>query len=566
MLRDMDEPSYPTWYEMTRQYTLRLVQVASVSPGEGEVQAAREVLRLLHDGGLASHYLDSGLEPLPGDPYGRRNAYALLRGRSPLTVVLLGHLDTVGTQDYGALEPWARDPAGLAARSEVLAAADPSLAADLRDRPGDWMLGRGVADMKSGVAATIAVMRHLAERAHATPPPLSVVLLATPDEENELAGVIAAVDLLLRLRDRYGLTYVGAINTDYTGACYVGDPHRYIYMGTTGKLLPSFFIAGRPSHAGAPFAGLDPNLVAAELIRDLSMCDDLCDTVGEDTTPPPVTLHATDLKSGYDTQLPFAAYFYLNVLTLTTEPRDLIERLRGRAQAALSRMLARVDAAEGRWLQRSGAPVSVLAAPRGGAVLTYEELHAMAVRRVGMEQVSEALSQEWELWPASLDKRERCLHLVRRLWTLGGLEGPAVVIYYAPPYLPHLAPVPGALDQAVAAVVDAHAALNILRRPYFPLLSDMSYLRLDPMVDLTALQANMPVWQNSRAPHHAGSYSLPLEAMRALSLPTVNIGPYGRDVHQPGERVLMSYSFGVVPHLLHATIEQLAHLLTEEQA
>jgi len=36
-------------------------------------------------------------------------------------------------------------------------------------------------------------------------------------------------------------------------------------------------------------------------------------------------------------------------------------------------------------------------------------------------------------------------------------------------------------------------------------------------------------------------------------------------VHQPGERVLMSYSFGVVPQLLYETIERLAHVTEERQ-
>ena len=557
---------YDGWYETTRRYTLRLVKLSSVSPGEGEARVAEEVLRLLHEGGLAGAFAASGLDPLPDDPHGRHNAYALLRGQSAQTVVLLGHLDTVGTQDYGALEPWALDPEALAEQSATLAAALPSLAADLAARPGDWMLGRGVADMKSGVAATIAVMRRLAERSRTAPPPLSVILLATPDEENESAGLLSALRLLLRLRDQFGLTYVGAINTDYTSACYPGDPHRYIYMGTVGKLLPSFLVVGQAAHAGDPFAGLDPNLIAAELIGDLSMNDELCDTAGGLTTPPPVTLHAADLKSGYDTQLPLAASFYLNVLTLTSQPGDLLRRLHGRAEVALRRTLARVDAAAGRWrLVRDGRAPAVPPSPRVGLTLTYAELRATAVARLGVSQVDAALAEEWARWPATMDKRDRCLRLVRRLWTLGNLDGPAVVVYYAPPYYPHVAAAPGALDQAVAAVVAAHGDLNLVQRDYFPLLCDMSYLRLDPTADLAALRANMPVWQDADAPPRPGAYTLPLEAMRALDLPTVNIGPYGRDVHQRGERVLMSYSFGVVPHLIHQTIERLAALLTAGQ-
>lgn len=583
------------WYAATRDYTRRLAQVRGVSPSADENRVTELALRLLREGGLDDAYTLSGLDPIEGDPHGRHNAYAFLRGQSSRTVVLLGHVDTVGADDYGALEPWAFDPDALAARRELLEGLGPDVAADLAAGPDDWMFGRGVADMKSGVAATIAVMRRLAEKARAgSPPPLSVVLLATVDEENESAGVLQAVRFLHALRERHGLAYAGVVNTDYTAARYPGDPHRYIYVGTVGKLLPSIFVVGQAAHAGDPFAGLDANLLAAELVRDLSMNTDLCDAVRGEVAPPPVTLHAADLKTGYDTQLPFAAAFYLNVVTLTTSPATLLARLRGRAETVLAGLLARLNVAAEDWLRAtaltprrslpgvgegetsSNTPeihpnhnvnVQDRGRARSGTVLTYAELRAETAARLGEDLVADALSAEWDRWPLDEDKRERCLRLVRRLWALSGRQGPAVVLYYAPPYYPHVAALPAsgvsdALSKAVAAVAAAHPELNLVVREYFPLLSDLSYLRLDPALDLAALRDNMPVWREASAcaPPRAGSYSLPIEAMRALDLPVVNVGPYGRAVHQAGERVLMPYSFGVVPQLIYETIERLARL------
>lgn len=556
---EQQPPGPDYWYETVREATLRLVRVRSVSPSAAETDASREALRLLHEGGLADAYTLSGLDPIEGDPLGRQNAYAFLRGRDARTVVLFGHLDTVDTADYGRLEPWALDPDALAARQDKTLDLPPEALADLRAQPGDWMFARGVADMKSGVAAAIAVMRHLARLAPDARPPLSVVLLATLDEENESAGIIQGVRLLQRLRERNGLAYVGAINTDYTSAHYPGDPHRYIYTGTIGKLLPCFLVIGSAAHAGAPFDGLDANLLAAELVRDLSMNADLCDADGGIVTPPPVTLHAGDLKVHYDTQIPFAACVYLNVLTLTTTPATLLARLRPRAEAALARVLGYVNTAARRW-SRIGQDVSATPAERTGAVMTYAELFAATVERHGRERVLAELAAEWERWPATLDKRERSLHLVQRLWALGGRQGPAIVMYYAPPYYPHVAPAPSSLHGAVAAVVRAHPELNLALGSYFPLLSDMSYLRLGAGVDLAALRDNMPVWQEVDGPVRPGAYALPLAAMRALNCPVVNLGPYGRGVHRRDERVLMSYSFGQVPRLIVETIEHLAHL------
>jgi arginine utilization protein RocB len=544
------------WFDVVRHYTEQLVAIRSVSPSQGEIQAAQAVLDLLRADEFHALYTASGLDPLEDDPYGRQNAYAFLRGKHPLTLVLLGHIDTVDTADYGRLEQWALAPQELAARLDTLR----SPAQQSEEEADDCMFGRGVADMKSGVAVNIALMRRLAEQSQHEPLLLSVLILATPDEENESAGVLQAVRFLARLREQYGLTYVGVINTDYGTALYPGDPHHYIYAGTVGKLLPSFLCVGRESHVCTPFQGLDANLIAAELIRDLCMNDVLCDSAGGLVTAPPVTLHATDLKTHYDVQLPFAAYFYLNVLTLTTEPDALLTRLRGRCQAVLAQMSQRISATEHRWQQASG-QVIVQQQARSIAILTYAELYAETVQKLGEEMVKDTLSAEWERWPALLDKRERCLRLVQHLWALSGRQGPAVVLYYSPPYYPHVPATPGMLQDAITTVAAAHLEQQLLQREYFPLLSDMSYLQLNHNVDLTALTANMPAWQDAGTTPRPGAYSLPLEAIQQLGMPVFNWGVHGRGAHQRDESIQMSYSFEALPQLLYETIERLALML-----
>ncbi|HEY7340312.1 MAG TPA: M20/M25/M40 family metallo-hydrolase [Ktedonobacterales bacterium] len=546
------------WYDDVRRYTERLVRVNSVSPSAGEIACAQAILTLLTEDGYADAYTASGLDPVEGDRHQRVNAFTFIKGASQRAIVLLGHFDTVETGDYGPLEPWARDTDELWTRRGDLAAFTPGLAEDLAAYPDNWMLGRGTIDMKSGVAANIAIMRHLAARNRQQPLPLSVVFLATPDEENESAGVLQAVRFLLRLRDEHGLDYLGAINTDYTAARYKGDTHRYIYTGTIGKLLPSFLVVGRESHVGEPFSGVDANLLAAELIGDLSMNPDLCDHVRGQSTPPPVTLHAADLKAHYDVQLPFAAYFYLNVLTFSTTPDQLIDTLRQRATAALARTLARIDDAERAWIAAQGdTSWQPRATPRTGDVLTWQELRAGCGARLGEDAVAAALDDAETRLPDVLDSRERSMRLAHDLWTLSGREGPAIVLYYSPPYYPHIAAGPCELHTAVAEVASSHPDLQLSVEEFYPFISDMSYLQLDTAADLTALTANMPVWRADGAAPRAGDYSLPLEEIAALGLPVVNFGPYGAGAHQRGERLLMSYSFETLPQLLLETIERL---------
>ncbi len=551
------------WFDEARRLTVSLVRVRSVSPGVGENACAEEVVRLLGEDDLSGAYTAIGLDPIVGDPYERNNAYAFLHGKSSRTLVLLGHIDTVGTEDYGPLEPWATEPDELSMRLGELAALRPEIRADLEANPGDWLFGRGIVDMKSGVATNLAIMRHYARRLGTTgePPPLSLVTLATPDEENESVGVLQGVRFLQRLAEEHGLQYVGAINTDYTTSAYPGDPNWYVFIGSIGKMLPSFFVVGRESHVGDPFDGVDANLLMADLIRDLSMNPDLCEAANGQLTPAPVTLRATDLKDTYNVQLPFAAYFYLNVLTYTRGPGELLAILRERVERTLAASLAEIASRERGWrLQAGETERAEQVTPRQGMTLPYAELVEQTTLRIGKEAVQAALDEEWARWPATLDKRERSLRLVHRLWRLSGLHGPAVVVYYSPPYYPGVSATPSALHEAVTQVIAAHPDLRLTIQEYFPYLSDMSYLRLDAQVETDALEANMPVWRAEDAPPRPGSYGLPLATMRALHLPVVDIGPYGRGAHQVGERLMMSRSFGLLPQLVYETIERLAAL------
>lgn len=547
------------WYTEVKQYTERLVGMRSVSPGEGEIRVAQEIVRLLRADDLEMVYTESGFDALEGDLYGRQNAYAFLRGKSGSTVVLLGHFDTVDTQDYGALEPWALEPAALAERyNELLPASERGV-----DR-SDWMFGRGAADMKSGVAINIALMRRFASQALQASLPISILMIATPDEENNSAGVLQAIYLLTQLRARHELNYIGLLNTDYVTTLYPGDEHRYLYSGTIGKLLPGFLCIGSTSHAGDPFNGLDANLLAAELIRDLSMNDELCDAVPGQMAAPPVTLRASDLKSHYDTQLPLSAYFYLNVLTLTTQPAQLLARLEKRAQDVLTQLLRRIDQIEQRWRHAHGERHELFR-PRSGNVLTYDELYTETVRHLGKEHVDAELLQEWRKWPATVDGRDRSLHLTHCLWTLSERQGPSVLLYFAPPYYPAVAPIAGPLQDAVDTVIKAHPEVQLEQYPYFPYLSDISYTSLDPDIDLSKLQANMPVWQPTDQPPLPGAYSLPLTEIQSLNIPAINWGPFGRGAHQRDEAVLMSYTFETLPQLLYETIKHLGKTISDEE-
>src|SRR5689334_6779915 len=180
----------------------RLIALESVSPDPaGERRCAAAIRAELPRG------LERG-EWRTAD--GRPVIWALLEGGSRQTVILIGHYDTVGFDEYEALG----DPAGASValrpgelRTRLLALDPESLSATVRGDldqerrdPGSWLFGRGALDMKAGLAAGIAVLESLHQDRAALEG--SVLFVACPDEENQSAGMVRAVQEIAALADR----------------------------------------------------------------------------------------------------------------------------------------------------------------------------------------------------------------------------------------------------------------------------------------------------------------------------------------------------------------------------
>jgi arginine utilization protein RocB len=98
--------------DYVRALAVRLVRSPSANGTPDEVHFApflRDLLlaELLY---FRRHPEHLRVEPVPGDPLGRSNVFALVRGGGARTVLLCGHYDVVPTAGYGGLAPWACDP------------------------------------------------------------------------------------------------------------------------------------------------------------------------------------------------------------------------------------------------------------------------------------------------------------------------------------------------------------------------------------------------------------------------------------------------------------------------
>ena len=82
---------------------------------------------------------------------------------------------------------------------------------------------------------------------------------------------------------------------------------------------------------------------------------------------------------------------------------------------------------------------------------------------------------------------------------------------------------------------------------FFPSLTDSGYLKIDDDDDSVAMLKNC-------FPGYEKLYPVPLETAKALNIPAVNYGVWGKDCHKWTERIYMPYSFGKLPDFIVKTI------------
>ena len=543
---------------------VELTQIRSVVGTSGENDVAKKVYETLAELDYFRLHPDNlRLLPVREDELGRNGVFALIEGsrnHSKKTLLCIGHIDTVGVADYGGLQPIATDPAAL--KQKLTAAtkfSEPALSEILS---ADWLLGRGILDMKTGVAALMVMVEHFSR----CPEKLTgnLVFCAVPDEEGNSAGMLSAVQDLAQLQAERGWDFTAAIDTDFMTFRYPEDENRYVYVGTTGKLLPCFFIYGEETHVGEPFNGLDANLLASEVMRRIDLATDLCDIADGEVALPPISLHQRDNKTEYSVQTANTVNLYFNWPTHSSEPAEVLAKCRVKAVEAFEAVIAHLNAEYEKFCRMSHIPFRRL--PWETNVLTYDELYRQVKAEMGdeIDRILEGVIEQ--LRGRNADDREVSMAIVDEVHKHCSDKNSKIVVYFAPPYYPHNFVRDGdarsdiLLAAVRRAVAEARSVYDypIVTRRFYPYISDLSYCGIAAAEHMGKLTENMPAWQLT--------YHLPVQAIQAISMPVVNIGPYGKDAHKLSERVCVNYSFDAMPLILQRTMESLLGVDSQEDS
>ena len=487
-------------------------------------------------------------EDIPDDPLGRQNIAALFKGSgtSRKTVILLSHYDVVGIDDYGALQAHAFDPDYLT-KVYKNQETDDEVSRDFEK--GDWLFGRGVMDMKAGLTLAAGLLSEISEDCEFEG---SLLFLATADEERNSEGMLAAVSLLKRIREEHKLEYTVCLCTEPSFAAYPGDEANYIYLGSAGKLLPLVFCAGRETHAGEPLDGVSAAWMAAAVTDEMELDESFTEKEGSLSSPLPVCLQFSDLKDTYNVQTPAYAYALFNVLTLKRTPDEVLGKVRQAAQRSADRIADRMERA----LKRTQAPLlSERIRQSVPKVFSYSELYQLGCERYGDSFRSSVETAFHERQQAGeTDLRQMTIGLAKDISGFFPDLAPFYLIMLAPPYYPHVTLDPADKRDArlirLAEKVRQEAAgdgTEFHIQSHFLGLSDVSYCRLQNAERIIpVLKREMPLY--------GAGYKLPLDDMAELDIPTLNIGPFGKDAHKRTERVELNFSFGVLPGILRKAV------------
>ena len=430
----------------------------------------------------------------------RSNLAVLKRGRSAQTIVLTGHFDTVPYDDYGALADLALDPETLT-RSIInrLRQSDDNSQAVRDFESGNFLAGRGLLDMKAGLAAGLAAMEAYSGDA-------TILFLAVCDEEETSAGARAAAPMLKNLEKQFDLEIKLVINLDAISDQGDGSHGRVVTYGSIGKLLLTAFVHGKQTHAGYPQDGVNAAYVAAELLTEFELSPLLSERTGEELAAPPTALHAKDSKTGYNVTTPQQAWIYWNTMQHQRSAADVFDIAMDHAKRAVERAKARIN--------------------HDIDVISFAELKGKHAYNLPKQDPSLNLPEQ---------SRLATLAIIESL----GVTRPTVIMGFGS--IPYSAV--SLRDKSLRATISkAVQPFGLGSVNYFAGISDMSFFG-EASSDLSVVASNTPVWGTSFTLAEPAGY------------PCINIGPWGRDYHHWLERLHAPYAFETLPKVLLAVID-----------
>lgn len=470
------------------ELTKKLVSIPSVVATHGEI----DVATFIYDELSKLDYFISNPSylkkvPVINDSTNRFNVVAIVKKLETSDTILgIGHFDTVDVEDYGSNKELAFDVDVL---SEMIST------------DNDYLYGRGVLDMKSGIAIWMQMLKDISNGELI--PSKNIVVGFVCDEENTSAGMKELVHELLKLKKHLNFNYVGAIDSDYTTERYPDDEHRYVYFGTVGKLLVDIYAIGKETHAADPFLGVDANLLISAILQEIVGNPVYTEQASGISTPVPISLKLGNPNRQYSVKTNKIAMTSINVITYSKSINQWMELIKLGVSSAIKEVLE----------------------TRGNRYQRYCENNSMEYKALDTSFdvlfVEEVFNKTKEEFHGSI------IEYLNRI----SLDKVTIVVALCNPYYPAHQTTLKNQDfvDSVMNSLQKNYINHVMVLPYYPYISDLSFL-MSPSLD-TLLNVKKHSFDKTIVDDKLW------DAARELNVAMVNIGPYGYDAHKDMERL-----------------------------
>lgn len=491
---------------------------------------------------------------------GRSVVWALVRGKGKQTVIMMHHHDVVDASDYGKLSAYAYQPGELHEALKNIELCD-EVRADLESEK--WIFGRGSSDMKSGAAAQLALTEYYSKKSDLKG---NLLLLSVPDGKSLSEGMRKSIELLKNIKEKFHLEYQMMIGSESHHR--EADGKGILYEGTAGKLLPVIYVRGKKRCISHIFEGLNPLLLLSEIVLETELNTDFSEVVGDEISPPPSWNLFRDRKLRCDASIPMSAGGYFSVILLKKTPDEIMSHLKKVCENAFENVIDRTNKAYQKFREKhkpkqgeDGSPEQPEKLPWTVNIKTFSELYEAASDNFGHVFIEEYESIIRKIKNDIRENRisagEVTFSIIEKTLDYLPDQSPLVVIALAPPYYPPMTNTRLKISEQAKTLTDRLIgfALDEWEEAYKKLnykmdVSDMCYASIKDGDKIAPfIKRDMPLWKEV--------YDIPFAEMEELSIPIINIGPWGKDCHKFTERVFKKDVFETVPAMLHLAIEHL---------
>lgn len=526
-----------------KEILFRLVSVQSDTGTKKEIKMAECIFDILKEQEyfianpqlFGKYYSDDFLN--------RPIVWALRKGKTNKTIVLTGHYDAVEIDSYGTIKEYALKPDELKDKLKTVNIGSDAIK-DLENP--DWYFGRGINDMKAGIAINIDAISASINS------DVNVLFVAVHDEENLSAGMRQSAKLFCELKEKFGLDYKLILIT---------EPHIRkqedefkVSLGTVGKIMPSIVVKGRIAHGSDVMEGLNSTLIMSQIITNIELNPALCSTDMDMTTPPPTVLYARDLKETYDVSVPEYSAIYLNYQFLKSKtPIQILNDVKNICSKSFETVIEKYNCTYDT-LNKQGAVNGKCRRNFKTLVYTFEEIEKIAeknnnnydiLKRDLYQKIYKRVSNN------DMTIQDAAIAIVKRIIEISRITEPLIVIGFIPPYYPstnnsYLVNNNELYAKCIENTLIDNYGLKLEKENYFMGICDGSY------TSCTDRKSEEEMMSNMVTPKEI--YDIPFDCIEKISAPFIVVGPWGKDYHTITERVYMPDVETTVPHIIRELI------------